>query len=240
MISEKIVVIDNDQRIIKSIRLGLSEYEIIGFTDPKAGMDFLRRPNSADLVILDYRMPKIDGISVLVELKEKRKNIIVIMMTAYGTKDIILQSLRHRADEFIEKPFIMTELKLKIFDLLQARAYRENARRDKNNQVERMKRFIERNYDTVSLDFIAEEMRLSPQYISRLFNDKNDLNYREYKLKVKMDKAKELLLSTHRTVSEIAVELGYQNPEAFMRMFKQMNNTTPARYRRDYGKGVVK
>ncbi|MGE0268621.1 MAG: helix-turn-helix domain-containing protein [Candidatus Omnitrophota bacterium] len=234
MISAKIVVIDNDPRIIKSIRLGLPEYEIVSFIDPRDGLDYLMKPNSADLVILDVKMPHIDGITVLSEIKARRKKIMVIMMTAFGSKDVALKSLRSRADDFIEKPFFMAELKLKVSDLLQAKSYEENSRLDKDDQIERVKRFIERNYDNANLESIADEMCLSPRYLSRMFNDKNEMSFRDYKRKVKMDKAKELLVKTHRTVSEIATELGYQSPGTFMRQFKQAVKVTPTEYRRSH------
>lgn len=239
MISAKIVVIDNDPRIIKSVRLGMPEYEIVSFTDSRDGLDYLMKPNSVDLVLLDVKMPWIDGITVLSEIKARRKKILVIMMTAYGTKDIALKSLRSRADDFIEKPFYMAELKLKVYDLLRARSYEENARNDKEDQIERVKRFIERNCDSANLESIADELCMSPSYLSRLFNDKNEMTFRDYKMKVKIDKAKELLLKTHRTVSEISGELGYRNPGTFMRLFKQVVNVTPTEYRRENGREIV-
>jgi two-component system response regulator YesN len=144
---------------------------------------------------------------------------------------VVIQALRSQADDFIDKPFSIPDLKEKIDTILKKKMYSQNFRKDKDDQIHRIKRFIERNYQNVTLGYIAEEMCLSSRYLSRVFNKKNDISYRRYKLKVKMDRAKELLLKTQLNVSEIAIELGYQNPETFMRIFKRLTNMTPSEYR---------
>ncbi|MCK5178716.1 MAG: response regulator transcription factor [Candidatus Omnitrophica bacterium] len=235
MISEKIVVIDDDPRIIKSVKLAFPEYEFIDFSDGEEALAYLRTPNNINVVLVDFMMPKMDGISVLSEIKKGMDHIGVILMTGYGSKDVILDALRNHADDFIEKPIQMPELKEKLRFFLKERLHAQNLRKDKNNQVDRIKRFIERNCNNVKLDFIADEMCLSPKYVSRFFNQNNELNYREYRLQVKMDRAKSFLTKTHLNVCEIAIELGYQNPESFMRIFKRMTKMTPTQYRKKNG-----
>ncbi|MCK5259835.1 MAG: response regulator transcription factor [Candidatus Omnitrophica bacterium] len=235
MISEKIVVIDDDPRIIKSVKLAFPEYEFIDFSDGEEALAYLRTPNNINVVLVDFMMPKMDGISVLSEIKKGMDHIGVILMTGYGSKDVILDALRNHADDFIEKPIQMPELKEKLRFFLKERLHAQNLRKDKNNQVDRIKRFIERNCNNVKLDFIADEMCLSPKYVSRFFNQNNELNYREYRLQVKMDRAKSFLTKTHLNVCEIAIELGYQNPESFMRIFKRMTKMTPTQYRKKKG-----
>ena len=240
MISEKIVVIDNDPRIIKSIKLAFPEYEFIDFNNGEDALTYLKTPNNINVVLLDFMMPKMDGISVLSEIKKHMSHIGVILMTGYGSKDIILDALRNHADDFLEKPIQMPELKDKLRFLLRERMHVQNLRKDKNNQVDRIKRYIERNCTNVKLDYIANEMCLSPKYVSRFFNQNNELNYREYRLQVKIDRAKVLLTDTHLNVCEIAIELGYQNPESFMRIFKRMVEITPTQYRKKNSKKRVR
>lgn len=231
MISEKIVVIDDEDKVIKSICLLLPEYEIIPFSDGDKAVEYLRSPNSVNLVLLDVMMPKFDGLILLQEIKRLNKNIGVIIMTGYGSKEVMLQALRAHADDFIEKPFRRTELKERVSIVLRSKLHDKNLRKNKDDQVDRMKRFIERNCDNVNLEFIANEMCISARYASRLFKQKNKVNYRNYKLQIRIDKGKKLLTETAKTVSEIAFVLGYQNPETFMRMFKQATSLTPSEYR---------
>ena len=236
MLSEKIVLIDDDPRIHKSIQLGLPEYEVIDFDNGEKALAYLKKPNETHLVLLDVMLPRMNGIDVLAEIKKVKKDMGVIMLTGFASKDVVLDALRNRADDFIEKPIQMPELKEKIHTILKEKLGAQNLRRDKNNQVDRIKCFIERNYSNVKLDFIANEMCLSPKYVSRFFNQKNDTTFREYKLQTKMVRARTLLTTTHLDVGEIAIELGYQNPESFMRIFKRINHMTPTQYRKKEGK----
>ena len=236
MISEKIVVVDDDPRVIKSLQFAFPEYEFLAFDNGENALVYLKKPNEINLVLLDIMMPKIDGLTVLSKIREFKKDIAVMIMTAYGSNDIVIQALRSQATDFIEKPFPMNEMKERISAILKARSYQQNLRLDKNDQVNRIKRYIKRNYDNVNLKFIAEELCLSSRYVSRMFNKKSKIKYRAYKLKIKMDRAKELLTKTRLTISEIAIQLGYQNPETFMRMFKRLMKITPTQYRQQNNK----
>ena len=240
MISEKIVIVDDDPRIIKSFTYAFPEYEFLAFNDGEGALAFLRKPNNINVVLLDFMMPKMDGISALAEIKNVRPETGVILMTGYGTKDVIIDALRNHADDFIEKPIQMAELKGKIQALLRERLYVQNVRKDKDDQVDRIKRFVERNSTNVNLGFVANELCLSPKYVSRVFNRNSPLSYRAFKLQVKMDKAKALLTKTYKDVCEIAIELGYQNPESFMRIFKRMFQMTPTEYRKKNGQKRIR
>lgn len=232
MISEKIAVIDDDARVIRSLQLGLKEHDIIAFQSGREGMEYLRRPNGVNIVLLDVMMPGISGLRVLEEIKGFNRAYGVIMMTGHCTKEVLLQALRSRADDFIEKPFDMDDLRKKIETLLQENFSANTAERSKNIKIDRIKRFIERNYSNVKLEHIAGELCLSPKYISRIFNEKTEFSFRDYKIHVKVDKAKALLKESGMSITEIAFDLGYQNPESFMRIFKQATGLTPSQYRK--------
>jgi len=73
---------------------------------------------------------------------------------------------------------------------------------------------------------------LSPKYLSRVFKDVTGTGFMEYKLKIKIDKAKELLKGTGSTISEISDKLGFMNPESFMRIFKKVTGATPTKFRK--------
>ena len=70
-----------------------------------------------------------------------------------------------------------------------------------------------------------------PKYISRLFKEKAGIGFRKYKLKVKIDKAKELLITTDDNINEISYKIGYLNIESFITSFKKLTGCTPTEYR---------
>jgi len=232
MISEKILIIDDDIRVIKSLKLILNKYELVEFTNGYEAIEFLKKPRDISLVLLDVMMPEVDGLSVLKEIKKIKGDLAVIMMTAYGSKDIAVEALRYRADDFVEKPFDPSEISEKINKILQERFLLNKNASFKDYRIDKIKSFIKRNFTNASLPFIAEEMCLSPKYLSRMFKDQTGNSFRNYLLEVKMEEGKSLLKNTALSIDEIAYKLGYQNPESFMRLFKKLESFTPTEYRR--------
>ncbi len=145
MLSEKIVVVDDDQRVVKSLKLALTEYEIKDFNNGEAALAYLRKPNLINLVLLDVLMPGIDGLATLQEIKRINTGIAVIMMTAFASKDVAIEALRLHADDFIEKPFDISEVREKMRNLLREKLREERVEADWDRYVERVKRFIMRN-----------------------------------------------------------------------------------------------
>jgi Response regulator containing CheY-like receiver, AAA-type ATPase, and DNA-binding domains len=71
-----------------------------------------------DLVILDYRMPKLDGMEVLKRIKTINTKLPVIMITAHGNTDAAVEAMKLGAVDYVSKPFDIDELKLSIFKAL--------------------------------------------------------------------------------------------------------------------------
>lgn len=71
-----------------------------------------------DLVILDYRMPKLDGMEVLKRIKTINPKLPVIMITAHGSTDAAVESMKLGAADYVSKPFDINDLKLSIFKAL--------------------------------------------------------------------------------------------------------------------------
>lgn len=71
-----------------------------------------------DLVILDYRMPKLDGMEVLKRIKTINSKLPVIMITAHGSTDAAVEAMKLGAVDYVSKPFDIDELKLSIFKAL--------------------------------------------------------------------------------------------------------------------------
>ena len=79
---------------------------------------------------------------------------------------------------------------------------------------------------------IAEQFHMSASYLSQYFKAKQGITVLDYITNLKMDTAKNLLLTTSLTVSQIAEQIGYANEKTFTRRFKQMMGVTPGEYRK--------
>jgi YesN/AraC family two-component response regulator len=231
MFYDKIIVIDDDQRVINSLKLIFKkEYELICFTNGEEGLQYLSSANSIVLVLLDVMLNDLDGIVILEEIRKTNKAIPVMIMTAFASKDVAIRALQRGATDFIEKPFNLKELKDKIHALINQspRVFAHH-----KQAPLRMKDFIRHNLANVSLKDVAQDVCLSEKYVSRLFKQKNNCGFREYKINARIARAKELLLKTSRPIQLISQELGYQNPETFVRIFKRRTSKTPTEYRAD-------
>ena len=99
-----ILVIDDDKGIQKSFtHLFSGEHEILSGYNGKEGLDLLAG-KEVDLIFLDYRMPGDDGIEVLKAIKKKETAIPVIMITAHGNFETIIEATSLGAYDYIEKP----------------------------------------------------------------------------------------------------------------------------------------
>ena len=95
----KILIIDDDRLLQNSLRNILSaKYDTIIAGSGEAGMEILGT-DSIDLVLLDIRLPGIDGIETLRRIKERHGNLTVVMMTAYEDIKTVVRSMKIGASE---------------------------------------------------------------------------------------------------------------------------------------------
>ena len=115
----KILVVDDEERMVRFIRLNL---EHDGFIVAEAfnGKQALQRlrDSTPDLILLDVMMPDLDGFEVL-EMIREISNVPVIMLTAKGEENDRVRGLELGADDYITKPFSPRELVLRVRKLLQ-------------------------------------------------------------------------------------------------------------------------
>lgn len=99
--------------------------------------------------------------------------------------------------------------------------------------IERVREYIAEHYpdSELSLQSVAAYCALSPNYLSNLFKQYLDINFSEYLCKIRIDKAKELLLLTDKSVYEIAELVGYENSAYFCTVFKKTVGQTPSFFR---------
>ena len=91
--------------------------------------------------------------------------------------------------------------------------------------------YIQANYQTVTLEDIADKFNLTEQYVSKYIKDKSGKTFGDIGQNIRMKKAKTLLKNGNMTVENIAAAVGYPNVEHFNRLFKKKYDMTPVQYR---------
>lgn len=111
------------------------------------------------------------------------------------------------------------------------------ATRDQEGVIGKLKNYIERHLgEDLSRNKLAELACLNPSYLARLFRSRTGYSLVDYITKRKIEKVREMLLTTDKTVSEIANELGYTNMPYFSKVFKKETGCTPVEYRKQQKK----
>ncbi|MCF6094586.1 sigma-54 dependent transcriptional regulator [Microaerobacter geothermalis] len=109
-----ILIIDDEQAICSSLHFALEdEYEVMTTTSPSIGLQYLSE-KLIDVVLLDWRLGEIDGLTILEKIKRISPQTAVIMMTAFGTIESSVQAIKMGAYYYITKPLDMKELSLLI------------------------------------------------------------------------------------------------------------------------------
>jgi DNA-binding response OmpR family regulator len=91
-------------------------YEVIVTEDGVQALEVLRQPDAPSLAILDWMMPGMDGAEVCLKARETKadKSLYIILLTAKGRKEDIVEGLTAGADDYIVKPFDRSELKARM------------------------------------------------------------------------------------------------------------------------------
>jgi two-component system, NtrC family, nitrogen regulation response regulator NtrX len=130
----RILVIDDDAGVRESLRMTLEYdgYDVGGAATGQEGLALVER-EAPDLVLLDVKMPGMDGLDVLTRLHSMHETLPVVMISAHGTPSSAVEAIRKGALDFLEKPFESTDrLRVTIQNAL------EQARlRDENRSLKR-------------------------------------------------------------------------------------------------------
>ncbi len=228
-----ILLIDDDPYFRSEFKEFMSDVDVIEAADAESAWRILKRPHNLDLIILDEMLVGERGTQILPQIRKLSPDIDIIILTGYSSKDVAIDAIKAQATDFIEKPLTPQKLKL-IKSRIYAAPKGQNDDRISGieGKIERAKYFAQRNYDKkLTLNDVSEEVCLSPKYLSRIFKEHTGSNFSDYRLQLKILKAKNLLQFSGQTIDQISAKLGYENPDSFIKVFKKYCHCTPNKYR---------
>ncbi len=128
--SYRVLIVDDEQviRFVLHEALAKEGYEIEEASDGEEAVLKVRN-NSFDLIILDIKMPKMDGIEALKAIHKLNPRIPVVMITAYGTTKIALSAMREGAFDYFTKPFDVAEIRIIVKRALEKRRLQKQIER---------------------------------------------------------------------------------------------------------------
>src|SRR4030043_791278 len=162
LMKPSILIVDDDEVMQETLSDVLKKrgYEIFSIGSGNGALSMMKK-NVIDLILLDMRLPDINGLEVLKKIKEFDTEILVIMMTAYSDVQTAVSAMKSGAYHYINKPFELEELQLLIEKGLETKSL--------INEVRRLHRQHKVEYQNSHIYGISPQI----QYVKQLIEMKN-------------------------------------------------------------------
>ncbi|HRN16366.1 MAG TPA: response regulator, partial [Xylanibacter oryzae] len=246
---KKILLVEDDNDVRDFLVEELSNYfEIETESDGKSGIS-KAKDYDADLIISDVMMPGMNGFELTKRLKNnfETSHIPIILLTALSNEESHLEGTESGADAYVTKPFSPQLLIARIFQLLDQREklkqkFSKNletirpilcATEQDNTFARRLNAIIESKISdqTLSVEKIADMLHIGRTIFYRKVRGITGYTPNEYLRVMRLKHAAELLKSGAMNVSEVAYEVGFDNPYYFSKCFKDQFGMPPSKYR---------
>lgn len=136
---KNIIIIDDEIGICTSLSISLEDkYNVKAFTNPSEGLKAIK-DEYFNICLLDLKIGEYDGLEVLSEIKKIDKNIVVIIMTAYGSIDTTVYAIKKGAYTYLTKPLDINDLNILIKQALEFQRL--------NDMVEYLSKELENRYE---------------------------------------------------------------------------------------------
>lgn len=201
-----------------------------------------------DLIISDVMMPKMDGFTLCKKLKEdfRTSHIPIILLTAKADMPSRIEGLEQGADAYIAKPFSQEELVVRMKNLLELRRKLHERYASGNvSQLAPTQAFIREDQfmvqvteiinqqladENFNVPILCQEMAMSKSQLYRKFSALTNMSAARYIRKLRMQRAKNLLLTTSMNMTEISYEVGIKTLSTFSEIFKDEFGASPSEY----------
>lgn len=240
----EVLVIDDNKDMRDYLRTILSgSYKVSEADDGETGLRLAQRI-VPDIVISDVMMPVMDGLEFCNHLKQEKatSHIPVILLTARDLDEQRAEGYAHGADAYISKPFSSKTLLTRVDNLLKSRAMLRNLYSANTTSfnttatpeieqdfISRLRTIIQDNLadSDLSVEKIGDEIGLSRVQLYRKVKAVTGLSPVELLRKARLERARHLLQTTDRTISEVAYAVGFSTPSYFTKCYKEEYGTLP-------------
>lgn len=241
----EVLIIDDNNDIRTYLRSALSDlYKVSEAADGKTGLEIARRI-VPDIIISDIMMPIMDGLEFCNQLKNDKaiSHIPVILLTARSLDEQRAEGYEHGADAYIAKPFSLHLLLSRIENLIQSRRQLSEffSGNNENEDISKLSTETDKNFITqlrriiqvnladsdLSVEKIGDEIGLSRVQLYRKVKALTGYSPVEMLRKARLARARQLLQTTDKNVSEVAYAVGFSTPSYFSKCYKEEFGESP-------------
>jgi two-component system response regulator YesN len=238
----KIVVVDDDCHVVEGLKkfIRQSGLEIEYSGDAADGREALNviHTEKPDIILTDIIMPVMDGLEMIQELKKEEYPGEIIILSGYADFQYAQQALRFQVNDYLLKPMTLNDLRSSLEKAIARLSDRGrivktgtgwSADNRHRSTVDYMIRFAEENYQkNICLDDLAKILPFSRNYLNHVFKINTGETFTSFLTRVRMEKAKALLLEGKYYIYEIAGMLGYKKTTYFSYIFHRYTGFKPS------------
>lgn len=236
------VLIVDDEPLEREVLMDVVRKSKLGITkcteavNGAAAVDIINN-QKVDIVMMDIKMPIMNGLSAAQHIKKKYPNMKIVFLTAYNEFDYALQTIKIGAEDYLLKPARPEEViqaLSKVINKFNQIIGNEGYEIPANSIVEVITTYINGNlHEKLTLEQLAGYVHLHPQYLGRLFKQEMHVTITEYITRKRIEKSKELLECSQKTITEISEICGFSDSNYFTRVFRKMEGIPPKEYRKN-------
>jgi YesN/AraC family two-component response regulator len=234
----KILVIHDDPGTCETLSIGLRKiggHVVSTAVTGRAGLA-MADATRYDAVLVDLMMPDINGLDVLRGLRQTQTaGARTCLMTGHGSIGSAVEAMKLGATEYLPKPFDIDVI-LRFFDSHET-PLANNTRITPDRRIAMALTMIAQR-PAISVAELAAAAELSESRFQHLFRQVVGMALGHFQLASRLDAAAEMLLSSHRRVSEIGYTTGFADAGHFIRCFTARFGMSPSTYRRSKNPGT--
>ena len=240
----KIMIVDDEPKIRRGMKTLLEEqdgFEVIGIYDNAMSSLSDLDEKQPNVLITDIKMPEYSGLDLIEKIREKDKNLYIIILSGYGSFKYAQRAIRSGVYRYLTKPTnprelisVLREIELKIEGVNRTVSKSEEKESVEvgNLLIRKALDYIEIHYaEKIGLKTLSDALYISPNYFSDLFRRHMKVKFSDFLIEYRLKKACILLKNPEYKVSEIAEMVGFRDSTYFSTVFKKTYNLTPLEYK---------
>ena len=240
----KIMIVDDEPKIRTGMKTLLEEqdgFEVIGIYDNAMSSLLDMAEKQPNVLITDIKMPEYSGLDLIEKIREKDKNLYIIILSGYGSFKYAQRAIRSGVYRYLTKPTnprelisVLREIELKIEGVNRTVSKSEEKESVEvgNLLIRKALDYIELHYaEKIGLKTLSDALYISPNYFSDLFRRHMKVKFSDFLIEYRLKKACILLKKPEYKVSEISEMVGFRDSTYFSTVFKKTYNLTPLEYK---------
>lgn len=243
-----VAIIEDDEWILKGIAKSF-DWEKYGlyvketFYDAESFLKYLDG-HHIDVVITDIKLPRMSGLELINRVKFELgiENIYFVIISAFDSYEYMRKAINLGVVDYCKKPIVREETEQilqKLHKLLTGETDDRPTAINNSNFADLIY-YINTHYsEKLVLNQLAKKYFFNSNYLCMLFKKKLGMTFSMYLLKVRMEKAKELLQDGKYSITEIAAKVGYSEYSYFNRSFKKYFQIPPSELRKNADRDVA-